>query len=118
GEARAQSGVLARAVPESAGGDAMGPLATALVLTEVGRQVLPLPALATLALGVLPVAAYGTDEQRRELLPEVADGRILTAALRDAPAAAVTVAGERYTGTRVGVPYAEQAHRILVPTAG
>ena len=116
-KAMGQSGLLALALPEAVGGDAMGPLATALVLTEVGRQVLPLPALATLALGVLPVAAFGTDEQHRQLLPEVADGRILTAALRDAPGAAVTETGGAYTGIRVGVPYAEQAHRVLVPTA-
>jgi len=115
-KAMGQSGLLALALPESVGGDGMGPLATALVLTEVGRQVLPLPALATLALGVLPIAAFGTDEQHRQLLPEIADGRILTAALRDAPGAAVTESGGTYSGTRVGVPYAEQAHRILVPT--
>ena len=115
-KAMGQSGLLALALPESVGGDGMGPLATALVLTEVGRQVLPLPALATLALGVLPVAAFGTDEQHRQLLPEIADGRIFTAALRDARGASVAEAGGTYTGTRVGVPYAEQAHRILVPT--
>lgn len=116
-KAMGQSGLLALAVPPSAGGDGMGPLATSLVLTEVGRQVLPLPALATLALGVLPVATFGTGEQQRQLLPEVADGRILTAALRDAPGASVTDAGARCSGSRVGVPYAEQAHRILVPTS-
>ncbi|MDT4919773.1 MAG: 3-oxo-4-pregnene-20-carboxyl-CoA dehydrogenase alpha subunit [Pseudonocardiales bacterium] len=115
-KAMGQSGLLALALPESVGGDGMGPLPTALVLTEVGRQVLPLPALATLALGVLPLAAHGTDEQQQQLLPEVADGRVLTAALRDAPGAPITVDGEQYTGTRVGVPYAEQAHRVLVPT--
>jgi alkylation response protein AidB-like acyl-CoA dehydrogenase len=116
-KAMAQSGLLALALPEAVGGDAMGPLANALVLTEVGRQVLPLPALATLALGVLPIAAFGTAAQQRELLPEVSDGRILTAALRESPREPVTESGGRYTGTRVGVPYAEQAHRILVPTA-
>jgi alkylation response protein AidB-like acyl-CoA dehydrogenase len=115
-KAMGQSGLLALALPESVGGDGMGPLATAPVLTEVGRQVLPLPALATLALGVLPVAAFGTEQQHRELLPEIADGRILTAALRDATGVTMTEVDGTYTGTRVGVPYAEQAHRVLVPT--
>jgi alkylation response protein AidB-like acyl-CoA dehydrogenase len=116
-KAMGQAGLLALGLPESVGGDAMGALGTALVLTEVGRQVLPLPALATLALGVLPVAAYGTAEQVRQLLPEVGDGRILTAALRDAPDNGVRLGHGTVSGTRVGVPYAEQAHRILVPTA-
>ena len=112
----AQAGLLALALPEPLGGDGMSALETSLVLTEVGRQTLPLPALATLALGVLPVAAFGTAEQQRALLPEVADGRVLSAALRDAPSAPVTWTGGALSGARVGVPYAAQAHRVLVPT--
>lgn len=114
-KAMAQAGLLALAVPAPAGGDGLGPLATALVLAEVGRQVLPLPALATLALGVLPVAAYGGAAEQ-SLLAEVADGRVLTAALRDAPGAAAQLSGGALHGVRVGVPYAAQAHRMLVPT--
>jgi alkylation response protein AidB-like acyl-CoA dehydrogenase len=94
----------------------LGPVETGLVLTEVGRQVLPLPALATLALGVLPVAAFGTTEQQQSLLPEVADGRVLTAALRDAPGNSVRCDGGTVTGGRIGVPFAAQAYRMLVPT--
>jgi alkylation response protein AidB-like acyl-CoA dehydrogenase len=108
-----QAGLLALALPEAVGGDGLGPLATALVLTEVGRQVLPLPALATLALGVVPVARYGSADQQRALLPEVADGRVLTAALRGG---LVRLDGAQLHGARAGVPYAEQAHRVLVPT--
>ncbi len=115
-KAMGQAGLLALALPTSLGGDGFGAIEAALVLTEVGRQTLPLPALATLALGVLPVAAFGTADQQRSLLPEVADGRVLTAALRDAPGAAVAASGGALTGARVGVPYAEQAHRVLVPT--
>lgn len=116
-KALAQAGLLSLAVPENLDGDGFGPIETGLVLTEVGRQTLPLPALATLALGVLPVVRHADAEQRRVLLPEVADGRVLTAALRDADGAPVTASGDRLTGVRVGVPYAAQAHRALVPTA-
>jgi alkylation response protein AidB-like acyl-CoA dehydrogenase len=112
-KAMGQAGLLALGLAHPIGGDALGALATGLVLREVGRQVLPLPALATLALGVLPVAAHGTPEQQAALLPEVAHGRVLTAALRGGE---VTLSGDRASGGRVGVPYAEQAHRILVPT--
>lgn len=115
-KAMGQAGLLALSLPESVGGDGLGAVETGLVLAEVGRQVLPLPALATLTLGVLPIAAYGTAEQQRSLLREVADGRVLTAALRDAPGSAVQLAGGAVTGTRVGVPFADQAYRVLVPT--
>jgi alkylation response protein AidB-like acyl-CoA dehydrogenase len=113
----AQAGLLALAVPEALGGDGFGALEVGLVLTEVGRQTLPLPALATLALGVLPVAAFGDPRQRKALLAEVGDGRLLTAALRDAPGVPVTKSARGLTGSRVGVLYAAQAHRVLVPTA-
>lgn len=115
-KALGQAGLLALALPESVGGDGMGALAAALVLTEVGRQVLPLPALATLALGALPIAAHGSTAQREQLLADVADGGILTAALRDAPDADVLLSDGRVSGRRVGVPYAEQARWLLVPT--
>ncbi|HKC28884.1 MAG TPA: acyl-CoA dehydrogenase family protein [Jatrophihabitans sp.] len=114
-KAMAQAGLLALGLPEQVGGDGLGPLPTALVLREVGGQVLPLPALATLALGVLPVAAFGGPAEQ-SLLAEVAHGRVLTAALRDAPDAPLTWSDGTLHGTRVGVHYAAQAYRVLVPT--
>jgi 3-oxo-4-pregnene-20-carboxyl-CoA dehydrogenase alpha subunit len=112
-KALAQAGLLALALPESLGGDGFGPVEVAAVLTEVGRQTLPVPAFATLALGVLPVVAFGTEAHQRELLPEVANGLVLTAALR-ATSSRPVAHGTRIAGTSVGVPYAAQAHRVLV----
>ena len=114
-KAMAQAGLLALAIPEDLGGDGFGPIEVAAVLTAVGHQTLPVPALATLALGVLPVAALGSADQRAALLPEVADGRVLTAALRSS-GARPQLAGGTLTGSCVGVPYAAQAFRVLVAT--
>ncbi|MDT4933967.1 MAG: 3-oxo-4-pregnene-20-carboxyl-CoA dehydrogenase alpha subunit [Pseudonocardiales bacterium] len=117
-KAMAQAGLLALALPESLGGEGFGAVEVAALLAEVGRQTLPTPAFATLSLGVLPVVALGSAEQQATLLPEVADGRVLTAALRSATAATVRDdgAGLVVGGSFVGVPYAAQAHRILVAT--
>lgn len=115
-KALSQAGLLGLGLPTDLGGDGVGAVEIALVLTAVGRSGLPLPALATLALGVLPIVAHGTPDQRTALLAEVPDGRVLAAALRDAPGSPVTRTGETLTGVRVGVPYAAQAHRLLVPT--
>lgn len=114
-KAMAQAGLLALAVPEELGGDGFGPVEVAAVLTEVGHQTLPVPALATLALGVLPIARFGSADQRRGLLPEVADGRVLTAALRPS-GGRPRVADGKINGSCAGVPYAAQAHRVLVAT--
>lgn len=114
-KAMAQAGLLSLALPAELGGDDFGPVEVGAVLTEVGRQTLPVPALATLALGVLPVAKLGTEAQRRSLLPEVADGRVLTAALRSTTSPP-TVNDGVITGSCVGVPFAAQAYRVLVAT--
>lgn len=120
-KAMGQAGLLSLALPEALGGEGFGAVEVATVLTEVGRQTLPVPALATLSLGVLPAVALGTAEQQRALLDGVADGRVLTGALRTAAGTPVRAEasgdGLVLTGTVVGVPYAGQAHRVLVPVA-
>jgi alkylation response protein AidB-like acyl-CoA dehydrogenase len=106
-KALGQAGLLTLAVPERLGGDGLGVLETCAVLAEVGRAGLDTPALATLALGVLPVVHLGTPEQQDRLL---AGQSVLTAALDGS----VTADGDRLTGTCTHVVYAEYASHILV----
>ena len=69
--------------------------------------------------GALPVARWGSDELKQALLPGIASGELLlTAAMRepshpqpDPPA--TTITNGTLTGTKLGVPYAEQASLIL-----
>jgi alkylation response protein AidB-like acyl-CoA dehydrogenase len=97
-KALAQAGLLA--------GDGLGTLETAVVLNEIGRAAARLPALSTLALGVLPLGTHDL------LTPVGAGERLLTAALR----ASVTVSGDNLlSGMAIGVPHAASAYRILVP---
>ena len=110
----AKAGLLQLGVPE-----------TTVLLTEIGRHAAPdsLKALATLMTGALPVARWGNATLRQELLPPIASGELtLTAAIREpsnpAPAIPATtverdgeVGGGKITGTKIGVPYADQSHR-------
>jgi len=122
-----RAGLLSLAIPERLGGDGLGVLETALVLTEVGRRAAPVPALATLALGVLPVSRWGSYAQQRALLDGVGSGgTVLTAAVREptavmppAPATTARLSGRSgtVTGVKVGVPYAAAADWILVPAS-
>src|SRR5215469_3859215 len=64
-----QAGLLSLALPAELGGDELGVQATASVLTEVGRHAARIPALATLALGVLPVAKSADIALKEQLLP-------------------------------------------------
>src|SRR5271155_3308762 len=63
-----QSGLLSLALPAELGGEELGVQATAAVLTEVGRHAARIPALATLALGVLPVVRSANPGLKRQLL--------------------------------------------------
>lgn len=119
----ARSGLLALAVPAELGGEGHGVLEVATLLTEIGRRAVPVPALGTLAGGVLPIARWGSQALRRELLPAAAAGELLlTAATREpghasGRACSTTVDhGQAVDGVKVGVPYAAEAHRILVST--
>jgi alkylation response protein AidB-like acyl-CoA dehydrogenase len=110
-KALCQAGLLGLAVPVDLGGAGLGATATGLLLTEIGRHASRVPAWSTLALGVLPVVRWGSPAQRRDLLPGVLAGRVLTAALGDQ----VTVTDDwRLTGTCRAVPDADRAYRILV----
>jgi 3-oxo-4-pregnene-20-carboxyl-CoA dehydrogenase alpha subunit len=116
-------GLLALALPADLGGENLGVLATAAVLTEAGRHAARIPALATLVLGVLPVVRDTDAALRRRLLAGVATGEtVLTAALREPsdpmPAWPATVATSgTVSGVKTGVPYAAAARWILVPAS-
>ena len=119
----ARAGLLSLSLPAELGGDGLGVLETAALLTEVGRRAAPVPALATLMTGVLPIVRWGDGGLRRVLLPPAAAGElILTAGIREPsdpmPAIpAATVTDGTVSGTKVGVPYCAQAGRVLVPVS-
>ena len=52
-------------VPEENGGSGLGLTEICLVLEQQGRTVAPVPLWATLVLGALPIARFGTAEQQR-----------------------------------------------------
>lgn len=112
-------GVTALAVPERLGGDGLGLSEAATALTEIGRHGTIGPALATLGFGLVPLLDLASEAQQDRYLTGLTKGAVLTAALGEPAAAlpdqpATTLAGNRLSGTKVGVPYAEQAEWILV----
>jgi alkylation response protein AidB-like acyl-CoA dehydrogenase len=119
----ARSGLLALSLPAGLGGDGLGVMETAVLLTEIGRRAVPVPAFATLMTAVLPIVRWGSDDLQRALLPPAAAGElILTAGIREpsdplprTPAATVTEG--TVSGIKLGVPYGAQAGRILLPVS-
>jgi len=120
-DALVAGGVNAFGVPERLGGDGLGLPELTTALTELGRHGTVGPALATLGLGLVPLLDLASDEQQDRYLANVAKGGVLTAALNEPGAAlperpATALAGGKLSGTKVGVPYAEQAEWMLVTT--
>jgi acyl-CoA dehydrogenase len=123
--ALADANLLGIALPEAAGGSGLGVVELCLLLEQQGRVVAPVPVWATVVLGALPVAEFGSTEQREAWLPGVVSGEVfLTAALAEAGAGDVFRprvratrgdGGWRLDGLKVSVPYAHVAARVLVP---
>lgn len=62
--------------PEEYGGMGMGFLELSMVLEEMGRVLLPGPYFASVVLGGLTVLLGGSEEQKRQWIPGIADGSL------------------------------------------
>jgi alkylation response protein AidB-like acyl-CoA dehydrogenase len=125
--ALAEAGLLGACLPEEFGGGGLDFFDLCLLLEEIGRAVAPVPYFAVLATGALPLAQFGSAEQKRSWLPGVISGEtILTAALeepdgddleRPSMRAERDGAGWRLSGAKICVPAAHLATRVLVSAA-
>jgi len=118
--ALAKANLLGVALPEEYGGSDMGLAALVILHEEIGRAVAPVPVHATLVLGALPIAEFGSEKQKQRLLPGVASGDVILSASLVETGDSETSArhdgtGWRLEGVRPFVPVARIAHRVLVP---
>jgi len=127
----ARADLVGLSLPEAYGGGGYGMVELAILLEGQGRSVAPIPLWATVALGALPIAEFGSEALKTAVLPGIASGQLLlTAALagvaddiaRGGPGRPV-VAGKSgsdglvLTGTAFAVPYGHVADRVLVPVS-
>ncbi len=120
----AKAGLIGAALPEDVDGSGGGFLDICLLLEQQGRRVAPIPLLPTVVSGAMPLARFGSTEQRQRYLSKVAGGSsLLTAALEEAGThsrAPMTTARRegkfwRLNGVKLGVPVADAAAAVLVP---
>lgn len=121
-----EAGLLGLGLPEEVGGLGMGDFAdVCLLLEQVGRHVAPIPALESLVMGALPLAEFGTPEQRAaaDLEGVIAGRSVLTGAFLEAGAsdplrpgtrAEADGDGWRLYGTKATVPSLPAARRVLL----
>ncbi|MBT2441725.1 acyl-CoA dehydrogenase family protein [Streptomyces sp. ISL-36] len=72
-------GLAGLALPEEYGGVGCGPAELAVAFEEAGRVLAPSPFFATAVLAAPLIAALGSERQRAELLPRIADGALTCA---------------------------------------
>jgi acyl-CoA dehydrogenase len=119
--ALASAGVLAAALPETAGGDGYGLLEQCAVLVELGRAVAPVPYLPSIVTAASALARFGSAQQcARWAAPAGRGELVLTAALDEESTVEARRAGERWvlTGAATAVPAAPYADLVLVPAGG
>jgi len=121
----AELGWMGLAFPDKYGGADMSFLDLAVLLEEMGKACLPGPYFSTVILGGFPILDMGSEEQKQEYLPKIANGDLLfTLALTEPnaryDAAAVTVEaiadkdGYILNGAKLFVPDAHIADYMLV----
>ncbi len=111
--------------PEQYGGGGFSFLDLVVLLEEMGRACLPGPFVSTVVLGGMPVAKWGTEEQKKEILPKLCGGElIMTMALTEPSAryeakavqVKATAEGDGYviSGTKLFVNDANVADKMIV----
>jgi len=119
----ANAGLIGIALPEQYGGAGLGFVAATLVLEQIGRNVAPVPYYASAICGALPIAKFGSDAQKQELLPAAIGGElILSGAYAELgttpedPFTSASKSGDAWTltGQKDFVPAGLDAGRIVV----
>ena len=112
----AELGWLGLALPEDMGGEGFGLAEAAVVLEELGRVLVPGPAVTTILAGLL-VDELGADAQRHTHLAGLADGSMPTSVAigLDPMIATPDGADRRLTGPIGPVPWSMGVRTVLLP---
>lgn len=73
----AELGWMGLVIPEEYDGMGMTFQDLAIILEEMGRNILPGPFFCTVVEGALPILDFGSDEQKSEFLPKIASGELI-----------------------------------------
>lgn len=105
------------AFPEAYGGVGSGFLEVCLLAEEMGRARVPGPFVSTVACCGLPIARFGTEEQKAEWLGRIAGGRVL-GYVRAAPNGQWDATGSDITATETGDGFTLNGRALFAPYAG
>ncbi len=118
-EVLAQSDMFGIFVPEEYGGLGMGALELCIAVEELSRACLGVStSYAANALGTYPILLFGTEEQKKKYLPDIAAGRKLVAFALTEPNAGSDAAGIQTTAKKEGDYYILNGLKQWITNAG
>ncbi len=113
----AEQGWLGLIFPERYGGVGLTFLDLSILLEEMGRAMLPGPFFSTVVLGGMAIMDAGSEEQKQEYLPRIAEGQIIVTLALTEPSARWDAAGVQLTATPSGDGYVLNGTKLFVPNA-
>ena len=114
----AEQGWLGLIVPERYGGVGLSFLDLSILLEEMGRAMLPGPFFSTVVMAGMAVLDAGSEEQRREILPRIADGQLIVTMALTEPSARWDAKGVETAAESGGDSFLISGTKLFVPDAG
>ena len=116
----AELGLMGIPVPEEHGGGGGDTLSYAIAIEELTRvdSSVAITVAAHTSLGTMPILLFGTDEQKREWLPDLASGRKLAAFGLTEPGAGSDAGATRTHAELRGGSWAVNGSKIFITNAG
>jgi alkylation response protein AidB-like acyl-CoA dehydrogenase len=88
----ADLGWMGLVFPEEYGGNGLSILDLTILLQEMGRAIVPGPFISTVVCGGLTSLKWGSEEQKKEILPKIAKGELILALALTEPSASYDAA--------------------------
>jgi alkylation response protein AidB-like acyl-CoA dehydrogenase len=116
----AELGLMGMTIPEEYGGSGADTLAYAIVVEELTRidSSVAITLAAHHSLGTLPIYYFGTEEQKRQWLPDLASGRKLAAFGLTEPGAGSDAGATRTTAELRDGQWVVNGSKIFITNAG
>ena len=113
----AEQGFLGLPFPEQYGGTGFGFLDLMVLVEEFGRALVPGPYFYTVVLSGMAINEFGTDEQKKEYLPKIADGQAIMTFAHTEPSGRWDAGGVSVTGVADGDDFVLNGVKLFVPDA-
>jgi len=113
----AELGWMGLVIPEEYGGMGMQFFDLIVLLEEMGRNIVPGPFFSTVVLGALLILNAGSGEQKKELLPKIANGEAILALALTEPTATYEASGIKLKAVAKGDSFVLNGSKLFVENA-